>query len=119
MLHPTKISDPDPSSYPFILGGINTNLGYTHSLLKNTDSKSGFGIELQDDEEYFIGQSMDRGTHGVVCVKVKGNIHPITGYEGPDAEQVYSSTLSVTSALSWSGCRPGFFTPGKDPVPIV
>ena len=35
---------------------------------------------------------------------------------------MYSSTLSLTSALDgdgWSTPRPGRFTPGKDPVPIV
>ena len=35
---------------------------------------------------------------------------------------MYSSTLSLTSALDESGRstpRPGRFTPGKDPVPIV
>ena len=35
---------------------------------------------------------------------------------------MYSSTLSSTSALDggvWSKPRPGRFTPGKDPVPIV
>ena len=35
---------------------------------------------------------------------------------------MYSSTLSLTSALDGVGGptpRPGLFTPGKDPVPIV
>ena len=35
---------------------------------------------------------------------------------------MYSSTLPSTSALDGGGCstsRPGRFTPGKDPVPIV
>ena len=35
---------------------------------------------------------------------------------------MYSSTLSLTSTLDWgewSTPRPGRFTPGKDPVPIV
>ena len=35
---------------------------------------------------------------------------------------MYSFTLSLTSALHGGGCstpRPGRFTPGKDPVPIV
>jgi len=37
-------------------------------------------------------------------------------------EQSYSSTLSLTLALDrggWSTPRPGRFSPGKDPVPIV
>jgi len=35
---------------------------------------------------------------------------------------MHSSTLTVTSALDgggWSTPRPGRFTPGKDPVPLV
>jgi hypothetical protein len=31
--------------------------------------------------------------------KAKGKGHPITGHEGPEGEQKYSSTLSLTSAL--------------------
>jgi hypothetical protein len=42
----------------------------------------------------------------------------LTGHE----DQEYSYTLSLTSARygdGWSTPRPGRFTPGKDPVPIV
>ena len=42
--------------------------------------------------------------------------------EGLKGEWRYSSTLSLTSALDgggWSTPRPGRFTPGKDPVPII
>jgi hypothetical protein len=52
----------------------------------------------------------------------KGNYHPRTGHKGPEEEQRYSSTLSLTPALDgvgWSTPGPGRFTPGKDPVPIV
>ena len=31
--------------------------------------------------------------------KVKGKFHPRTSHEGPEGEQRYSSTLSLTSAL--------------------
>jgi len=54
--------------------------------------------------------------------KGKGKGNPRTGHEGPEVEYRYSSTLSLTSALNeggWSTPRPGRFTPGKDPVPIV
>ena len=54
--------------------------------------------------------------------KSKGKGHPITGHEGPEGEYRYSYTLSLTSALDgggWSTPRPGRFTPGKDPVPIL
>ena len=55
-------------------------------------------------------------------LKGKGKVHPRTGHEGPEGEQMYSSTLPSTSALDgggWSTPQPGRFTPGKDPVPIV
>jgi hypothetical protein len=54
--------------------------------------------------------------------KGKGKGHPITGHEGPEGEHMYSSTLSLISAMSeggWSAPRPGHFTPMKDPVPVV
>ena len=50
-------------------------------------------------------------------IKDKGKIHPRTGHEGPKREQMYSSTLSLTSALDrggWSPPRPGRFTPRKE-----
>jgi hypothetical protein len=34
-----------------------------------------------------------------VLRKSKGNIHPITGHEGPEVEYRYRSTLPLTSAL--------------------
>jgi hypothetical protein len=54
------------------------------------------------------------------CVlgKGKGKGHPRTG---PEGEQRYSFTLSLTSKLDGDGWspRPGRFTPGEDQVPIV
>ena len=49
----------------------------------------------------------------------EGKVHPRTGHKGPGE---YTSTLSLTSALEGDGRstpRPGRFTSGKDPVPIV
>ena len=49
-------------------------------------------------------------------------VHPRTGHEGPEGEERFSSTLSLTLALQvgrWSTPRPGRFIPGKDPVPDV
>jgi hypothetical protein len=54
--------------------------------------------------------------------KGKGKIQPRTGHKGPDAEEIYSSTLSLTATLGaggWSMPRPDLFTPGKEPVPLV
>ena len=45
--------------------------------------------------------------------------HPTTSHEGPETEQMYSCTLSLTSALDrcgWSSPRSGRFTPGERPV---
>jgi hypothetical protein len=44
---------------------------------------------------------------------------PLQGHDGPEGEQRYTSTLSLTSALNgsgWSTPRPGRFTPGRNPV---
>jgi hypothetical protein len=38
-----------------------------------------------------------------IRVKGKGRVHPRTGHAGPEGEQKYSSTLSLTSALYWVG----------------
>ena len=45
--------------------------------------------------------------------KVKGKVHPTIYHEGPEGEQRYSSTLSLTLVLHGTPC-PGRFTPGKD-----
>ena len=55
-------------------------------------------------------------------IKGKDKVLPITGHEGPEGKQMYSSTLPSTSALDggWvvsTTPRPPY--PGKDPVPIV
>jgi hypothetical protein len=54
-----------------------------------------------------------------VCLKGKGKgkIHPRTGHEGPEGEQSYTSTLSLTSAIDrggWSTPHPGRFIPMKE-----
>ena len=50
--------------------------------------------------------------------KGKGKGHPITGHEGPEREQRYSSTLSLTSALDGVGGQrhaPAALSPGERP----
>ena len=59
---------------------------------------------------------------GKISGKGKGEVLLRIGHEGPEGEQMYSSTLPSTSALDgggWSTPQPGRFTPGKDPVPTV
>jgi hypothetical protein len=46
----------------------------------------------------------------------KGKVHPGTSHEGPEREQMYSPTLSLTSAQYGGGGsapRPGRFTPPR------
>jgi hypothetical protein len=62
------------------------------------------------------------GTLHALFISLLSKVHPRTGHEGPEGNQMYSSTLPSTSALDgggWSTPRPGRFTPGKEPVPIV
>jgi len=54
--------------------------------------------------------------------KSKSKVHPITGHEGPEGEQTYSSTVPSTSALDGvrgSTPRSGRFNPGKAAVEYV
>jgi hypothetical protein len=67
-------------------------------------------------------QSAVLGTSIFGQMDLKGKVLPRTGHEGPEGEYRYSFTLSLTSALDgggWSTPRPGRFTPGNDPVPIL
>ena len=55
--------------------------------------------------------------------KCKGKVPPITGHEGPEGEQMYSYTLSSTSALDmggWVGQRyaPAALPAGKTRYPF-
>jgi hypothetical protein len=49
-------------------------------------------------------------------LKIKGKVHPTTSYEDPEADEKYSYTISLASALDgcgWSTPCPGRFTPEK------
>jgi len=54
-------------------------------------------------------------------IKGKGKGHSRTGHEAPKVVEVYLYSFFNFSARwdGWSTPRPGHFTPGKDPVPIV
>jgi hypothetical protein len=55
-------------------------------------------------------------------VKGKGKGLLITGHEGQEGEQMYSSSLPLTSVLDgggWSTSRLGRFASGKEPVPVI
>ena len=58
----------------------------------------------------------------VLKVKVKVTFSLEQAKKAQRGEQMYISTLPSTSMLDegvWSTPRPGRFTPGKDPIPIV
>jgi hypothetical protein len=76
-----------------------------------TDSGPGtIGTKNKRSWRYFVWLFINNGPHN------KGEVHPITGHEGPEVEERYSSTLSLTSALDgggWSMPRPGRLPPGR------
>ena len=59
-----------------------------------------------------------------VCVctsKGKGTVHPRTGHNDPEGEQMYSSTLPLISALDGVGGQlqaPAALPPGKTRYPL-
>ena len=58
----------------------------------------------------------------LLMIRGQAKVHPRTSHEGPEGEQRYRSTLSLTSGPNWgewSKSRPDRFTPGNDPVPTV
>jgi len=59
-------------------------------------------------------------TSDFLC-KGKSKVHPKTGHEGPDGEYMYSSTLSLTSALNEGGRStpcPAVLPPGRTRYPL-
>ena len=50
--------------------------------------------------------------------KGKDKVLPITGHEGPEGEQMYSSTLPSTSALGGQRHAPAALPPGKTRYPL-
>jgi len=63
-------------------------------------------------------------TSNETSASLKGEVtvHPRIGQEGPEGEQKYSSTLSLTSELDRVGGQrhaPAALPPGNEPVPIV
>jgi hypothetical protein len=71
---------------------------------------------------FTAGQSGDTVTHlSYGKGKGKSKVHPVTGHEGPEGEQMYSFTLPSTSAPDVVGAQhhaPAALPPGKDQIPI-
>ena len=56
-----------------------------------------------------------------MAIKGKGRVHPTIGHEGPEGEERYSSTLSLTSALDGVGGQshaPATLPPEKTRYPL-
>ena len=75
-------------------------------------------------KKYFVNVIfyLDLSTCLPSSVEVKVKVLPVTSHWGPEGEYRCSPTLSWPRHLDgfgWSAPRPGRFTPGKDPVPIV
>jgi hypothetical protein len=79
-----------------------------------SSTTNGYHFRNRTEALFFsnVGKGKGKGT---------GKVHPITGHEGPEREQSYSSTFSLTSALNGVGGQrqPRPFSPKKDPAPIV
>jgi hypothetical protein len=57
----------------------------------------------------------------IIIIIIIGKVQPRTGHEGPEGEHMYSSTLSLTSALDGVGgqCHdPAALLPGKNRYPL-
>jgi len=76
------------------------------------------GVQLLPPD-YFTSSTLSlHKSHLHRHYKGKGKVHPRTGHEGPQGEQRYRSTLSLTSAVDrtgWSMPHPGRFTPPPPP----
>ena len=104
-----------PTSYIWYISGL--NLGQETRFSRFLCS---FSVPLSKCQR----RCFNFGHSGLFHIKgkAKGKVHPITGHESPEGEQMYTSTLPSTSALDgggWSRPRPGRFIPRNDPVPIV
>jgi len=76
-----------------------------------------FQTENAQETPVLFGMSANSRTD----VEGKGEVHPKKDDEGPEVEQVYNSTLPLTSALDeagWSMPCPGHFTLGKTRHPL-
>jgi hypothetical protein len=78
----------------------------------------GFGTERVGEATGTLHRpSMLQDRDFILCLNLNLLFHLRTGHEGPEGEQRYNSTLSLTSVLDvggWSTPHPSRFTPGKE-----
>ena len=92
------------------------------SHMTRTVSRVGVDDDDDDNDNNIEGNNNNNNNNNN---KGKDTVHPRTGHEGPEGEQMYSFTLPATSALDgdgWSTPRPVRFTrappPGKTRYPL-
>jgi hypothetical protein len=96
-------------------GSYNTEVIFTddYTLTHKTQRVYIFSKNLAPTSKFY----MPERRRGKEKVKGKGKVRSRTGHEGHEKEQMYSSTISLTSALDgrgWLTPRPGRFTPGEN-----
>jgi len=116
--------------YPLFLSDFNETWNFLDRFPKNTQVSNFIKIRPVGSELFHACGRTDKhdeaNSHfsnfakASKSVKGKGNVHPITGHEGPEGELLYSF-LNLGSSLGVGGQRhtQAVFTPGKDPVSIV
>ena len=85
------------------------------SHMTRTVSRVGVDDDDDDNDNNIEGNNNNNNNNNN---KGKDTVHPRTGHEGPEGEQMYSFTLPATSALDgdgWSTPRPVRFTRAPPP----
>jgi len=115
---PGRTLPPGKTRYPFHrrLGGTQGRSGRAENLVPT-------GMRSRTVQP--VAQSLYRlsyRAHYLTCGKaIKGKVHPKRGHEGPERELIYSSTLSLTSALDGVGGHrhaPAALPPGNTRYPL-
>jgi hypothetical protein len=91
--------------------------GIGHSVLR-----SGLVQEVAATPVTATSRVLRRPLLDIYCAYGKSKGYPISGHQGPTGGievYIYSFSTSALEGGGWSAPRPGRFTPGKDPVPIV
>jgi len=119
-----------PSDIKFVCGVQNKHCQTADKLCRPVcESDGGLTVPRQSKNYASRNEILSPNRSVLYCPKYiyiiyiwKGKVQPTTNPEGPDGEYRCTSTFFLTSTwygVRWSMPRPGRFTPGKDPVPIL
>jgi len=115
---PCRTLTPGKTQYPF-----HKRIGGAQGRSERTENLVPTGIRSRTVQP--IAQSLYRlsyPAHYLTCGKtIKGKVHPKRGHDSPERELMYSSTLSLTSALDGVGglrYDPAALTPIKTQYPL-